>query len=238
MQEKEITYGDFEVYNGDKALLKINYASAYAVTKTVQFKLNGKRQGALITYRSPYPGGGYNTAGASSPEYMQIEPGTYDFSFSVPNSGTTNDSISLYNGKITLEKGKNHSLHIADTAGNIKHVFTTDNTDKPASGTARYKFVNLIPNATAVDLYLGDSLIIGNLNYLNKSDYFILNVPQVTTRAWNVRAAGSAANSTPIATYSSSATFTNQRVYTIFALGYNGKTTSTQKPYVSLFLEK
>lgn len=248
-KKKEITYGDFDVYGGDKALLKINYASAFAVSKTVQFKLNGQRYGALISYRNPYPGGGYNTGGASSPEYMQIEPGAYDFSISVPNAGTTNDSIALYSGKITLETGKNYTLHIADTAANTKHLLLVDDVSKPAAGFAKYKFINLIPDAPAVNLYYGDSLVAGNIKYLQHTEYFQFNVPR-TSLSWAVRPTDSSATSNPIANYISTNTIVNQRVYTIFSLGYRSMASASaashplnrffaaQRPYVSFFLER
>jgi hypothetical protein len=133
--------------------------------------------------------------------------------------------------------------HITDTAATTQTFLTEESFVRPDTALARYRFVNLMPNVPAVDLYYGvsatdqslDTLIVGNVSYLSVSNEIKLKSAQAKT--WKIRPAGAAISAANIlGSYTSSSTFLNQRVYTIFASGYAGKTTTVQKPYVSFFL--
>ena len=106
----------------------------------------------------------------------------------------------------------------------------------PAAGTSRYKFVHLMPNVTALDLYNGTTLVASNIPYLSN---IVFTRP--TTGAspdWAIRKAGTPATGTALAAYSSSNTVLNQRGYTVFAVGYKGLSDAVKKPYVSFLLNK
>jgi hypothetical protein len=239
-----IDYGETEKLTADQALLKINYVSAYANNRSVYFKINDKRISYAMTARTPFPGGGYNTGGGSAPDFLAVSPGSLKLSVVLPHkidNGT--DSVELYSTNLQIAAGKNYVAHITDTAATTKTYLTEESLVRPDTALARYRFVNLMPNVSAVDLYYGtsatdqtkDTLIAGSVSYLNISNEIKLKSAQAKT--WKIRAAGAAVTTASIlASYTSSSTFLNQRVYTIFASGYSGKTTTVQRPYVSFFL--
>jgi hypothetical protein len=221
----------------NKALLKINFVSTYAANPSVQFKLNDVRVSNLITARTPYPGGGYNTGGGSTNDYLAVDPGTIAMSIAIPNKNTNTDSIMLFKTNLTLDPGKNYTAHITDTAANTKVLLTLDDVNAPDTGLVKYRFVNLMPNVPAIDLYYDTIKVASNIAYLTSSNYFTMPVPAASL-TWSIREANAAPTSTALATYSSANTILRQRVYTAFALGYKGATDATRKPYVSFYLNK
>ncbi|MBE9600498.1 DUF4397 domain-containing protein [Pedobacter sp. MC2016-24] len=239
-----LDYGDVEKLGSDQALLKINYVSAYANNRSVAFKINDVRVSNVVTWRTPFPGGGYNTGGGSGPDFMAVNPGTVKLSVIVPFKKDNGlDSLELYSTNLQLVAGKNYVAHIADTTSSTKTFLTEENFVRPDTSYCRYRFVNLIPNVAAVDLYYGtsatdqtkDTLLAGNISYLNISNEIKLKSAQ--SKTWKIRTAGAAITSaTILASYTSTSLFLNQRVYTAFACGYNGKTANAQKPYLSFFL--
>lgn len=235
--KKDIKYGDFELVNSTQSFLKINFASAYSANPNVQFSVNGVRVSNLLTARTPFPGGGYNTGGGSTPDYLAVKPGSLTFSISIPQKNTNIDSVVLYSTAVNVTAGEYNTLHIADTSTSTQSVLIPDNRMSPDSGYAKFRFINLMPNVPAIDLYYGTTVVASNIAYKVVSDYFTIAVP-ATALAWSVRPAGAAPSSTALATYTSASTTTNGRSYTAFAMGYSGQTSTARKPYISFFLIK
>jgi hypothetical protein len=239
-----IEYGQAGKIPADQTRLKINYVSMYANNRSVYFKINDKRVSYVLTARTPFPGGGYNTGGSSGPDFLAVEPGTVKLSVILPrkiDNGT--DSVELYSTTLQIAAGKSYVAHITDTAATTQTFLTEENLARPDTSSARYRFVNLMPNVPAIDLYHGisatdhtkDTLIAANVSYLNISNE--IKLKSIQSRTWKIRAAGSAlTTATILASYTSASTFLNQRAYTIFASGYRGKTTTVQRPYVAFFL--
>jgi hypothetical protein len=216
-----------------KALIKINYAMPFALNPSVQLKLNGERISNLITYNTPFPAGGLNTGGGNYQDYMAVTPGSTTLTISRPNVGTNNDSIVLFTGTLNLEAGKNVTYHITDTGATTTIVAITDNPSPIDSGFSRYVFVNLIPNLAAIDLYYGTTLVAANVPYKGKSAEFTLAA--ATASSWAIRPAGAASTTTALATYTN--TIPNQRVFTVYARGYNG-VAGTRAPAVALLYNR
>lgn len=233
--KNEINYGEFEKLSSDQVMLKVNYNIAYTANPGVQIKINGERVSTVIQTRYPYPGGGYGTLGDSRPDYLVTKPGESEVSIAIPKKGTNVDSVVLYKTSITTEAGKAYTLHVTDTAANTMSLLALDSFALPDSGSVRYKFVNLMPNVPAVDLYYGTTLMQSNIGYLKESSYFDMAIPNGTVLGWSIRAAG---GTTALATYSSVSTVLNRRIYTVFATGYNGRTDAVRKPYVAFFLTR
>ncbi len=140
----------------------------------------------------------------------------------------------LFTAPLTLEGGKYYSAHITDTGANTKLLLLQDQLTQPDTGRSRHRFVNLMPNVPAIDLYYGPTKVADNVAYLSASPYF--DVPRPASNlAWTIREAGTAATSAALATYTSTNTTLDQRVYTSFALGYKGGT-ATRLPYISFYL--
>lgn len=236
-KNNDITYGDYDLIDPTKSYLKINFTSAYASNPDIQFAVGGKRVSSVVKTRTPYPGGGYNTNGLSFPDYLSLGAGTFNFTASIPKRGTNVDSIVLYSGDITLEAGKFATLHVADTAAATVKILTPEDMISPDSGKVKFRFINLMPNVPALDLYYGTTLVATGIAYKSISSYFTLPLP-TSASAWTIRATGTSPTSTAIATYTSISTTTNARSYTAFAQGYSGATDATRRPYISFFLTK
>lgn len=221
-----------------QANVKVVYASAYTTNSSVQLKVNGTRVSNLVTNATPYPGGGLNTGGASSPWYMALTPGQEIISVAIPKSGTNLDSVSLYNGAIYTSPDKFYSAYLTDTLNKTQLVLVNDNLALPNFNTSRYKFVNLMPNQMALDLYFGANKVASNVAYTTTSPEFTM--VKGDTARWYVRPAGAAPTSAALATYpaivptfAAAQTVPQQRVLTVFARGYSGAT-GNRAPNVSL----
>lgn len=236
--EKNVEYNATRVLvDSQTALLKINYGSLYPANYPVQLSINGVRMSGLITGRTPFPGGGFNTSGSNYPDYLALDGGSKTLTIAIPKVGTNVDSVVLFNNTFTIQSGKNYTAHVTDTFTKTKLFLDIDSVAPAPAGFSRYKFVNIMPNVPAVDLYFGTEKVASNITYLSRSPYFTIANPLVAT-AWFVREAGTSPTGTVLATYSSSNTYVTNRVYTVFALGYKGSTATTTKPYVSFFLTK
>ena len=236
--------------------LKIVYASAYLANPTVLIKINGKAVSNLITGRTPFPGGGYNTAGSNFALYLAVPQGADTIRIVKPKVGTDIDSLVFYSTIVTIPDNKAYTLHIADTLvnatqNNTASLLVQNDISAIDTGLSRYRFVNLIPNVAtpngAVDLYLNDSLLVSNLGYLKASAVFttgigakapgVTNPASIPTPTWAVRPAGAARTTLALASYASANTMGSQRVFTVFAMGYVGGT-ANRLPYVSFTLDK
>ncbi len=229
--------------------LKINYTSAYAANPTVLIKVNNIAVSNLITARTPFPGGGYNTIGSNYALYLSVPIGTNSVSIVRPKVGTDVDSIVLYSTAVTIPDSSPRTLHITDTvvsstADNTKSVLIQNLISALDTGYARFRFVNLMPNVPVIDLYMNGILIKSSIGYLQASDTFGIrtgfnapNYANFTTPTWAIRPAGALATSTALATYASVNTLQSQQVFTVFAMGYSGATGS-RLPYVSFTLDK
>jgi hypothetical protein len=254
-KKNTVTVQPYDVYGtaANKGMLKIVYASAYTANPAVVLKLNGVAVSNGITGRTPFPGGGYNTAGSNYPLYLSVPLGDATFSISIVKVGTSVDSIVLYQTPINIPDNSPYTLHVTDTLVNATTNKTTSllvkNLITPVpTGYCRYRFVNLIPNVAttngAVDLYVNGVKILSNIAYKQASDTFSVatgkNSPGVTdplnvpSPSWTVRPAGSA---TILATYANVTTMIDTKVYTIFSMGYVGAT-GTRLPFVSFTLDK
>jgi len=138
-----------------KSKLKINFFSSYQSNPSFHIKIDGIRVSNLLTYATPFPGGGLNTGGGSYADYLSVEPGTHKVTIARPFTGTNGDSVELASATISIAADKVYSLYLADTAANTISVLAEDNLNSPDSGFCRYRFINLMPDLPEVDLYFG-----------------------------------------------------------------------------------
>jgi hypothetical protein len=234
---------------GTQGQLKINLAFAYAVDySTMRIKINGKTVSSSLQTRQPFPGGGFNTRGSNFALYLSVPQGSNAVSVVIPKVGTDTDSVVLYTGTVSIPDNSPYTLHLSDTAGNprsgkIDDLLVKNVINKLDTGFCRFKFVNLIPNLTAVDLYLNGIKIQSNIPYKTATDTFSVrtgvNQPGWTsaiTTTWAVRPAGALPTSTATASYASSNGLQSQKVMTLFSMGYSAGT-GTRLPFVALTLD-
>ncbi|MCY1519707.1 hypothetical protein D9M68_544680 [compost metagenome] len=235
-KKNSTTYIDYDYVDPTMARIKINYNVAFNANPAAQIKINGVRvSGTNIKTRYPFPGGGFNTLGGSTGDYLPISAGNAEVSISIPKLGTNVDSVAIFKTNVNAAAGKFYSLHVTDTLER-KGMLVEENLTRPDSGFVRYRFANLMANVPAVDLYIGSVLVMANVPFMAISEPFTLPTSQATvSTTWAIRPAGAAATSTALATYNSASTVLNQRVYTVFASGYSGRTDANRKPYVSFY---
>jgi hypothetical protein len=237
-KKNTISVAPFDVAT-DQALFKLNYACPYRSIGAVQIKIDGERVSYNITYNTPFPGGGLNTGGNNLADYMSLSPGEHTVSLSVPKAGSGEDSIPVYTTTVNVQGKTYYTLHVADTSANTFSLLLTDLDSKPDSGISKFSFVNLIPGS-AMDLYYGTTKVASNIGFKNSTDTFSLAAG--SNAQFAIRLAGSAPGSTPLATYPTTSTtypIPNQRVYTAYARGYLGQTSSDpRRAQLSLLFNK
>lgn len=231
----------------NNARLKVIYASAYSIRDSVQIKLNDVRVSNTFLGNSttnlptPFPGGGLNTGGDARPFYLSVPAGETKIFISVPKKNTIIDSIIRFSGQTNLIAGRYYSAYLTDTMVTSRLVLVEDNLSPVDTGVSRFKFVNLIPNVPALDVYFGTQLVTANVSYGSASPEF--TVRRDALGGWLIRAAGAPATSTAIAAYPGTViaptnfTVPNQRVMTVFAKGYSGGTVA-RVPIISLLYNK
>jgi hypothetical protein len=222
-----------------KAHVKIIHISAYTTNYSAHLRVNGTKVSNNITNATPFPGGGSNTAGANSPWYLALTPGNTAITLSVPKAGVNAniDSFSLYTGNAYFAADRYYSAYLTDTGANTQMVVVEDNLTLPPNGFSRFKFVNLMPNEMAMDLYQNNVLRASNIIYKQTSPDFL--IANGDTARWFIRPAGAAPNSAPIAQHPANypvaaQNIVNQRILTVFSRGYKGVTTGNRLPNVSL----
>lgn len=242
-KNKDNVFSEYdEVDLSTKAMIKVNYNVAFYNDPFVQIKINDVRvSGTNVRSRFPFPGGGFNTFGGSTGDYLPIAAGpNTKISVSIPKKGTNIDSINVYTTSVATVAGKRYSLHVADSL-NRKGLFIDEDFELPDSGFVKMRFVNLIANAPFIDLYNGTNLVAANIPFMGISDKFLISTGTTAAPAstvWTIRAGGSGPTGTVIATYTSGSTILNRRIYTAFATGYTGYPTSgsdLRKPYVAFY---
>ena len=101
------------------AYIKIAYLSNPVRNSSVQVKVNGERVSNLINYATGFPGGGTNITGSNVNDYLPIRAGGSTITFSIPNAGTTNDSVLIYTTNLDLGVNERHTLFVVDTLPNV-----------------------------------------------------------------------------------------------------------------------
>jgi Domain of unknown function (DUF4397) len=230
-------FSEYELVDQNvNAFIKINYNVAFFSNPGVQLKVNGTRVSGLLNTRYPFPGGGFNTLGGSTGDYLPVTPGSTAIALTIPKRGTLIDSVDIFKTDISTVAGKRYSLHVADTVA-TKSLLVEENSELADSGFVRMRFVNLIPNVAGVDLYNNTTKIASasNIPFMGISEPFTLPIGVATSTIWNIRVGGSAPTSTVLATYTLTANVQSRRVYTAFASGWSGRTETSRRPYISFF---
>src|SRR5687768_1558331 len=176
----------------DRALLKIAYYVGNVKNSPAQVKVNEKRISPLLTYNTPFPGGGLNTGGSLNSDFVILDPGANNFLVSLPKAGTDEDSVKIFESQFALKKSERQILFLTDSFPNITGILVDAETPPTTdSGKVRIKFVHTMPNVPIVDLYRGGVLIKAGIPYKGSSEFFDVFAG---VQAYAVREPGSSTN--------------------------------------------
>ncbi|TKC05912.1 DUF4397 domain-containing protein [Pedobacter frigoris] len=87
--------------------------------------------------------------------YLQVNPGEYNAKLT-----TESNTESLLTKKIVLEKDKIYSLFVIDKADKLDYLQITDDIKVPGTDKALIRFINLSPDASALNLSVKDGAAI------------------------------------------------------------------------------
>jgi hypothetical protein len=233
--KNELNISESTRLDESKAQTKIFFVSAYKANPFYQISINDVRVsntlGGGTAAPTPFPGGGLNSGGSTTPDYMGVPAGLVKVGFAIPKFQTNTDSVTLSSNTLTLTSGKKYSLYVTDTAANTSYVLVEDTLVRSDSGYAKYKFVNLVPDKGAVDLYVGTTIVATNVPYKGVSASFILPTSNASA-TWTIKATGTSTTIGGGYAGTVANTIANQRIYTVIARGY-GSITSTSDPRYS-----
>ena len=229
------------ISNEGAAQVKLGYFSAYAVLPSTILYVNDKPVSNTLTAPVSFPGGGFNMIGLGNGDYLLVTPGTTKIQGFTPIPGTGNIGTKLFEFNQIFNANSNYTFFITDTSANTTGFSIEDSKAAPDSGFARLKFVNAIPNLSAVDLYKGANnaaatLFQANIAFKGMSASFDLPVP--VSDSFFIRPAGALITTTPIARRAWAANLTNKRIYTMLARGYNGATLPNLLPQLSIIVNQ
>jgi hypothetical protein len=156
--------------------------------------------------------------GENSP-YFNVNPGSFRAAF---YTDATQQVILL--DTVHFSQNTAYSLFLANKPGHTETVLLTDTLNKPAAGNAAIRFVNLSPDAPAVDLAVqGGAVLVANKSYKGHSSFApIAGNPGYT---FEVRQAGT---NTVLATLSN-VTLTGGGLYTVWFHGLAAGTAAGDK---------
>ena len=226
--------------NDGMAQVKIGYFAAYTVLPSTILYINGAAVSSVITAPYPYPGGGFNTGGGSTGDYLLVAPGSANIQGFVPVPATNNIQSKLFEFTANFDANNFYTFYVTDTGANTQGFALPDTKSSPDSGFVRLKFVNLMPNVPAIDLYKGANntvatILATNVAYKAGTNNFDLAIP---TDSFFVRPAGAAASTVPIIRRAFAASLLNRRIYTLVARGYNGSAATNLAPQLSIIVNQ
>ncbi len=123
-----LAYGSFSVYNTSPTLA------------TYDVYLNGSK---LNSAALPYAGG---------VKYSQLVAGTYETKFTVAS-----ETAALYTKSITVSKNSISTLYLIGTSNSFDGLLVSDETTNVSNDKAYVRFINVSPDATALDLGIKDA---------------------------------------------------------------------------------
>jgi hypothetical protein len=137
------------------------------------------------------------------------------------SAGTTTPILSA---PITVNQGTAYSLFLVNRASSPQVLLLTDTLNKPTTGNASVRFVNLSPDAPAVDLAVqGGAVLVSNRSFKGYSSF--VPVAAKTGYTFEVRRAGT---STVLATLTN-VPLVSGSVYTIWFGGLAASSNSNDK---------
>jgi hypothetical protein len=224
-EKNDLTLTQYDL-PADKAYVRfalLSPGTPAVMIKVNDVKINGANTGAAGLFPSV----------SNTPDYAAIVPnGT--LRLSLPNLGTSNDSVLIFNAPLSVEARKFYAVTLADT-GVSRTVFAIEDnlgalTD---SGFFKLRLINAMPKSPAIHLVRVDSTnattvvrdtLAKNIAFKSASDYIKTSISVKTGYSFlRFRTVASTGLGLASMTPPAAATL-NQRAVTTYAYGYAGGT--------------
>lgn len=167
---------------------------------------------AYATYNVYIDGTKVNNSGAlpfgGTVSFMRYETGTHEIKFTSASNTTT-----LLSKSLSTENARVYSVYLVNTGDKLETLIINDEATQTSTTQAFVKFVNVSPDAPALDLYVKDGAsLFKGITYKNGSAYALIDAKTQTLEIKD------AATGTVKATLTDTE-FTAGRYYTIIAKG-------------------
>jgi hypothetical protein len=129
----------------------------------------------------------------------------------------------IFSDTLSLKPNAVYSIFLTNTPATPDFVVLNDTINQPANNTASIRFINLSPDAPAVDLALNDTVKISNKTYRGHSSF----IPVAGNKTYNFEVLQKG-TTTVLATLAN-VSLTTGSVYTIMLTGLSTGTTSADK---------
>lgn len=146
--------------------------------------------------------------------YLNINEGTRNIKVNAANTAT-----SVINADLPFTANKSYTLFAIDSVSKISALRLEDDLTAPAAGTAHVRFVHLSPNAPAVDIVAGGSVITG---FGDKAFKSFSNFTPLPAGTYNLDV--NLANTTTTVLDVDNVVLSAGKIYTIYARGFVGGT--------------
>jgi hypothetical protein len=124
---------------------------------------------------------------------------------------------------VALEGDRSYSFFIAGKRASLEYVITRDDLTPPAPGKTKIRFVNLSPDAAAVDLLINaNPAVFSSQAYKSYTDFVEVDAATVNI---SLRNSGNGDINATLPGFKFEAT----KIYTIYAKGLNSETTGEKK---------
>jgi hypothetical protein len=183
-------------------------------------KIGETKMGASFFYSLVTP--------ANAGVFQILPAGNQEVRFTIPEAGTTKDSITFFTTHLNFEKGKYYSLFVCDTNSTMKMIQVEDDYTAPKEGFGKLRFAHIMMGLGPIDIKLDNGTVIyENVDYQTILPFVEFDMNTV----YNFRVYKAGTNTLM---YShTNVPIQNGRFYTVLLRGWVGKATADGGPILT-----
>ncbi len=142
--------------------------------------------------------------------YIEVDAGTRNVRVNVYNS-----QITVFNENLPFDANKNYSAFAIDRAINLDALLLIDDLTAPASGKSHIRFINLSPDAPAVNITYSDGIII----FADVDFAEVIDFTSIDSGTYNLQVRDAAINNL-ILLELNGISLQEGKIYTVFTQGF------------------
>ena len=141
--------------------------------------------------------------------YIEVDAGIRNIKVNV-----TGTALTVFNQNLSFDANKNYSAYAIDRAINLDALLLIDDLTTPASGKSHIRFINLSPDAPAIDITLTDGTIMfGDVVFKEVIGFTSFDAGSYSLQ---IRTAGTSDVVLELGNH----TFATGKIYTVFTRGF------------------